>query len=83
MSGQRGHGGFGSGRCLADAAACAAWMIPRKSSALRLAPPTRAPSMSGRGEQLAGVVGLDAPPVLDDDPAGGRLVERRGEPRRG
>ena len=49
---------------------------PRRSSGSRLAPPTRAPSMSVRGEQLGGVVRLHGAAVEDPDRLAGRL--RRG-----
>jgi hypothetical protein len=55
-------------------------MIALKSSAFRDAPPTRAPSTSGDGEDLGRVRGLHRAAVEQADPVGGTGAEAVGEP---
>ena len=54
---------------------------PRTPSGSRLAPPTSAPSTSGRASSSRGVVGLDAAAVEDPHALGGGLVDGRRRAR--
>lgn len=58
---RRGARGGGAG-CQADGAASSAATMAEKSAAFRLAPPTRAPSTSGRAKMAAALAGLTEPP---------------------
>ena len=52
---------------------CAALMMAEEVARLEAGAADQGAVDVGAGEQLGGVVGLDAPPILDDDPGGGRL----------
>ena len=53
--------------------------MPRKSSAFRLAPPTRAPSMSGWASSSRGVAGFDAAAVQNANLLGNRRIVAVGQ----
>ena len=62
---------------------CPALMMARKSAGLEAGAADQRAVDVGAGEQFGGVVRLDAPPILDDNPGGCRFTEtRRASQRR-